>query len=100
MVATSGARLIGEDAVEMLKERLLPLAALATPNIPEAEVLSGCEIRSEEDMETAARIISQTYGCSVLLKGGHRTVSYTHLKIASISTSQRWLLQGKMCRNI
>ena len=67
MVATSGARLIGEDAVEMLKERLLPLAALATPNIPEAEVLSGCEIRSEEDMETAARIISQTYGCSVLL---------------------------------
>lgn len=72
MVATSGARLIGEDAVEMLKERLLPLAALATPNIPEAEVLSGCEIRSEEDMETAARIISQTYGCSVLLKGGHR----------------------------
>mgnify|MGYP000158155777 CR=1 FL=1 len=57
MVATSGARLIGEDAVEMLKERLLPLAALVTPNIPEAEVLSGCEIRSEEDMETAARII-------------------------------------------
>ncbi len=72
MVATSGARLIGEDAVEVLKERLLPLAVLVTPNIPEAEVLSGCQIRSEEDMETAAGIISQTYGCSVLVKGGHR----------------------------
>ena len=72
MVATSGARLIGDDAVEALKERLLPLASLVTPNIPEAEVLSGCKIQSEEDMETAARIISHTYGCSVLLKGGHR----------------------------
>ena len=72
MVATSGARLMGDDAVEVLKERLLPLAALVTPNIPEAEVLSGCRIRSEEDMETAARTISQAYGCSVLLKGGHR----------------------------
>ena len=57
MVATSGARLIGEDAVEVLKERLLPLAALVTPNIPEAEVLSDCDIRSEKDMETAAAIM-------------------------------------------
>jgi len=72
MVATSGARLIAEDAVATLKEKLLPLAAVLTPNIPEAEVLSGMAIRSPQDMETAARAISETYACAVLCKGGHR----------------------------
>ena len=58
MVATSGARLISDDAISVLKEKLLPLALLSTPNIPEAEVLSGMEIHSPEDMEKAAgRII-------------------------------------------
>ena len=58
MVATSGARLISDDAIAVLKEKLLPLALLSTPNIPEAEVLSGMEIHSPEDMEKAAgRII-------------------------------------------
>lgn len=71
MVATSGARLISEDAVQVLKERLLPLALLCTPNIPEAEVLSGMEIHSPADMETAAKMILEKYGCAVLLKGGH-----------------------------
>lgn len=72
MIATSGARLISENAVEILKQKLLPLAALVTPNIPEAEVLSGVKISNETDMETAARILSDQYGCAVLLKGGHR----------------------------
>lgn len=71
MVATSGARLISEDAVQVLKERLLPLALLCTPNIPEAEVLSGMEIHSPADMETVAKMIHEKYGCAVLLKGGH-----------------------------
>lgn len=71
MVATSGARLISEDAVETLKTRLLPLATVATPNIPEAEVLSGLSITGEADMEQAASIISERYGCAVLVKGGH-----------------------------
>ncbi len=71
MVATSGARLISEDAVQFLKERLLPLALLCTPNIPEAEVLSGMETHSPADMETAAKMIHEKYGCAVLLKGGH-----------------------------
>ena len=53
MVATSGARLISDDAISVLKEKLLPLALLSTPNIPEAEVLSGMEIHSPEDMEKA-----------------------------------------------
>ena len=71
MVATSGAKLISDDAVSALKEKLLPLAAVVTPNIPEAEVLSGMEIKSPADMEKAAAFISQTYHCAVLCKGGH-----------------------------
>ena len=72
MVATSGVRLISESAVSKLKEKLLPIAALVTPNIPEAEVLSEMKISGEADMEAAAEIINGKYGCSVLLKGGHR----------------------------
>lgn len=71
MVATSGARLISDDAISVLKEKLLPLALLSTPNIPEAEVLSGMEIHSPEDMEKAAGRIYDEFGCTVLLKGGH-----------------------------
>ena len=58
-------------AVKTLKERLLPLATLATPNIPEAEVLSGLTIRDETDMIAAAKAIYEECGCAVLLKGGH-----------------------------
>ena len=72
MVATSGARLICEDAVETLKESLLPLATVLTPNIPEAELLAGRAITGPEDMEAAARAISERYGCAVLCKGGHQ----------------------------
>ena len=71
MVATSGARLIAEDAVETLTRRLFPLAAVLTPNIPEAEVLWGGRIASVEDMERAAREIGEKFSCAVLLKGGH-----------------------------
>ena len=72
MVATSGARLISEEAVDALKEKLLPLATLLTPNIPEAEVLSGMTISDPAGMERAARAISEKYGCAVLCKGGHQ----------------------------
>ena len=72
MVATSGARLISEDAVSTLKEYLFPLAQILTPNIPEAEVLSGRKIKNAQDMESAAEKIVEEYGCAVLLKGGHR----------------------------
>ena len=72
MVATSGDRLISEDALETLKRRLLPLATVLTPNIPEAEILSGLTIRTPEDMGTAARTIGEAYGCAVLCKGGHQ----------------------------
>ncbi|QDW74835.1 bifunctional hydroxymethylpyrimidine kinase/phosphomethylpyrimidine kinase [Lachnospiraceae bacterium KGMB03038] len=72
MVATSGAKLISDEAVQALKEYLLPMAAVLTPNVPEAEVLAGIPVKSEGDMETAAEIISETYHCAVLLKGGHQ----------------------------
>lgn len=71
MVATSGARLLRPDAVESLERELLPLAEVVTPNLPEAEILSGRKISSAEDMTSAARQISETYGCAVLCKGGH-----------------------------
>lgn len=71
MVATSGARLIDEKAILVLKAKLLPIASVVTPNIPEAEVLSGMTIRTSEDMMSAAKIISEEYGCAVLCKGGH-----------------------------
>ena len=72
MVATSGAKLIADDAVDTLKEQLIPLASLLTPNIPEAEILSDMEIKAEADMEEAAKRISESFGCAVLLKGGHK----------------------------
>ena len=71
MVSTSGSRLLEEAALEALRERLLPLAILITPNIPEAEVLSGLSIQDEQGMEEAARIIGDSCGCAVLCKGGH-----------------------------
>ncbi len=71
MVSTSGARLICEEAVSVLKEKLLPIAHLITPNIPEAEILSGIEVHNKEDMVKAAIIINNSYGCNVLIKGGH-----------------------------
>lgn len=72
MVTTSGARVMNEEAVYALQEKLLPMAALVTPNIPEAEVLSGRSIKTAEDMMKAGEAIGKKYHCSVLLKGGHR----------------------------
>jgi hydroxymethylpyrimidine/phosphomethylpyrimidine kinase len=71
MVATSGARLISEDATGTLKKELLPLAAVITPNIPEGEFLADRKITSKDGMEAAAKAVYGRYGCAVLLKGGH-----------------------------
>ena len=72
MVATSGAKLISEDAIDALKTYLLPMATVLTPNIPEAELLSGMKIEREEAMIEAAKLISENYHCAVLCKGGHQ----------------------------
>ena len=71
MVSTAGARLMREEALETLKNELIPLAAVITPNIPEAEILSERSIQNAEDMTAAAKEIGDRFGCAVLLKGGH-----------------------------
>lgn len=71
MVSTSGSRLMNTDAVSVLTDKLFPLATVVTPNIPEAEILSGMTIRGESDLEKAAKRIGEIYRCAVLLKGGH-----------------------------
>jgi len=72
MVATSGSSLMKTEAVQTLVDKLLPIATLVTPNIPEAQILSGKIIERKEDMLSAAKSIGDAYGCAVLLKGGHR----------------------------
>ena len=72
MVATSGAKLISDDAIAALKAHLLPLATVLTPNLPETEVLSGMTVRTPDDMVAAAKAISEQYRCAVLCKGGHQ----------------------------
>jgi phosphomethylpyrimidine kinase len=71
MVATSGSKLMESSALKELKGRLFPLARVITPNILEAEVLSGISIKDDKTMLDAAKIIYENHGCAVLLKGGH-----------------------------
>lgn len=71
MVATSGSVLSQDSAVSVMKEKLLPLATVITPNIPESEILIGKKIASREEMEAAAKEMAEVFGCAVLCKGGH-----------------------------
>jgi len=71
MVSTSGARLLQPSAIELLKRELLPLAAVVTPNLDEAEILVGRKLRSVEDLRAAARMLQRGFGCAALVKGGH-----------------------------
>ncbi len=77
MVATSGFALMKNDAVTTLTEKLFPLATVITPNIPEAEILSGMTITTEKDMISAVEKISSLYHCATLLKGGHNVNAAT-----------------------
>jgi len=74
MVSTSGHDLIGEDAFQVLKTRLLPVARIVTPNIPEAERLAGFPIETPVDMRRAAEAIRSLGARAVLVKGGHRAM--------------------------
>lgn len=71
MVASSGSSLMKSDAVQTIIHELFPISILVTPNIPEAEVLSGTKITNKNDMINVAKFMNENYGCSVLLKGGH-----------------------------
>jgi hydroxymethylpyrimidine/phosphomethylpyrimidine kinase len=90
MVATSGARLIEDEAIDTLKSRLLPLATVITPNIPEAEILSGMTITDEAGMEKAARVLYERYGCAALVKGGHRINDANDVLFASSDRGPVW----------
>lgn len=96
MVATSGSSLMKTDAVQTLADKLLPIATLVTPNIPEAQVLSGKSIGSTEDMLSAAEFIGDTYGCAVLIKGGHSINDANDLLY--FDGHMRWFL-GKRINN-
>lgn len=71
MISSSGRRLLQSDGVEALKKRLLPLAAIVTPNLAEAEVLLDTKIETPEQLRAAARNIFRSFGCGALVKGGH-----------------------------
>lgn len=96
MVATSGAKLISDDAIETLKEKLLPIAEVITPNIPETEVLYGKKITSADDMVKAAEYVSETWHCAVLCKGGHNLNDANDLLFRN--GSYRWF-KGKRINN-
>lgn len=96
MVATSGAKLISDDAIATLKAKLLPLATILTPNIPEAEVLADMEIKTADDMIVAAKKINETFGCAVLCKGGHNLNDANDLLYTS--EGYHWF-QGKRIDN-
>ena len=76
MVSTSGHDLIGDEAFQILKSRLLPVARIVTPNIPEAERLAGFTIENEADMRRAAEAIRSLGARAVLVKGGHRAIQH------------------------
>ena len=97
MIATSGARLIDPAAVSALKEKLLPIARVVTPNIPEAEVLSGMKIKTKQDMETASKQICAQYRCAVLCKGGHSLNDANDL-LCTPDGTLRWF-EGKRIDN-
>ena len=71
MVSTSGHKLMTDDTIEVIKQELIPLATLITPNLHEARILSGLDLKHEGEMGNCADVLGKTYGCSVLVKGGH-----------------------------
>ena len=79
MVSTSGSKLLSENAITALVTKLLPLGMVITPNIPEAEVLCGFHIKTQEDMVAAAKQIGKGYNGAVLIKGGHLADKATDL---------------------
>ncbi|WP_338142128.1 bifunctional hydroxymethylpyrimidine kinase/phosphomethylpyrimidine kinase [Bifidobacterium dolichotidis] len=93
MVATSGAKLINDDAIATLTSRLFPMATLITPNLPETRVLletigSDLVPESEDDMEQAGHLIAEHYSCNVLVKGGHGLADANDLLVRTDGATQ------------
>lgn len=90
MVATSGSRLLEADAVTRLKQYLIPMASMVTPNVPEAEILADRTITSRDDMMYAARAIKQLGPRCVLLKGGHLASPHVYDLLLTSETDYCW----------
>jgi hydroxymethylpyrimidine/phosphomethylpyrimidine kinase len=99
MAATSGRRLLPRDAVGILRRDLLPLAALVTPNLAEAEVLIGKRIRTPEELRGAARIIYQSCGCAALVKGGHLAGGDSAVDFLC-GTEGEWMLSAPRIKHV
>lgn len=96
MVSTSGSPLLKENAVDALKNILIPIADIITPNIPEAEVLAGNEIKDQEHMKSAAFKLNKQYGCSILIKGGHSVETATDVLC---DKNEIYVFKGKRINN-
>lgn len=94
MISSSGTRLMTEDAVVLAEKELFPQASILTPNIPEAEALTGTQITTTNDMEMAARKIAKAYGCAVLCKGGHQ--ADTADDVLCVDGKITWFRGGKI----
>lgn len=97
MVSTSGSKLMSDEAIEIIKTKLIPLATIITPNIKEAEVLSGFKINSKEDMEKSAILISEYYNGAILIKGGH--LKDTADDLLFINNEYIWILGKRIVNN-
>ena len=98
-IATSGARLLRAPAFRLLRDDLLPLASLVTPNIPEAEKLLGCSITGPEDLREAARALHTQHGCAVLVKGGHLQGTGQAIDIL-FDGKDEWLFSARRVRAV
>lgn len=96
MVATSGSKLLKDEAIEAVKNKLIPLADIITPNTSEAEVLSNIAIESQLDMETSAKFISKMLNGAVLIKGGH--IGENSNDLIFIEDQYHWI-NGKRVNN-
>ena len=94
MVSTSGKPLLKPEAVDIMKEKLLPLSDVITPNIPEAEILSGVAIKNKYDMEKAAAFMADKFNTAVLLKGGHNCDNANDLLYSNGKT--KWFIEDRI----
>jgi len=99
MVSTSGRRLLQIDGIDALKKELLPLAAIVTPNLAEAEILIGGKIRSLPELRAAARTIYQSFGCATLIKGGHLAEAAWAVDFFRGSDGE-WMLSSRRAKRV
>jgi hydroxymethylpyrimidine/phosphomethylpyrimidine kinase len=99
MISTSGSPLLKPSAIKLLKNRLLPLATIVTPNLDEANLLTGRELKSIEDLRWAARKIHHEFGCAALVKGGHLRNSREAADIL-FDGKDEWLLSAPFIKGV